>query len=102
MLQRLLDPVLHAQVWHPAELTEAWRQTYFGSAANSGAGEDLSDPDRDGVVNVMEFATGSGPWGAAGVSTVVFTDGSVMQQMKSTLPAGGSGKRFLRLRVSRL
>ncbi len=41
---------------------DAWRQTYFGSTANSGAGADLSDPDRDGVVNLMEFATGSGPW----------------------------------------
>ncbi len=125
---------------------DAWRQTYFGSTANSGAGADLSDPDRDGVVNLMEFATGSGPWtanaqpgelvkngssleftwprrkaalaeisyavewsesltgpwSAAGVSTVLFTDGSVMQVMKSTLPAGGSGKRFVRLRVSRL
>ncbi len=125
---------------------DAWRQTYFGSTANSGAGADLSDADRDGVVNLMEFATGSGPWtlniqpgefvkngssleftwprrkaalaeisyavewseslagpwGVAGVSTALFTDGSVMQVMKSTLPAGGSGRRFLRLRVVRL
>ncbi len=44
----------------------------------------------------------AGPWSAAGVSTAVFTDGSVMQEMKSTLPAGGSGKRFVRLRVVRL
>ncbi len=41
---------------------DAWRQTYFGSTASSGAGADLSGPDRDGVVNLMEFATGSGPW----------------------------------------
>ncbi len=44
----------------------------------------------------------AGAWSAAGVSTAVFTDGSVMQQMKSTIPAGGSGKRFVRLRVVRL
>ena len=125
---------------------DAWRQTYFGSTANSGAGADLSDPDRDGVVNLMEFATGSGPWtvngqpgqivkngsslefiwprrkaalaevsyavewseslagpwSAAGVSAVVFTDGSVMQEMKSTISAGGSGRQFVRLRVTRL
>ncbi len=125
---------------------DAWRQTYFGLAANSGAGADLSDPDRDGVGNLMEFATGSGPWtrnpqpgelvkggssleftwplrkaalaeisyevqwseslaggwSTAGASTAVFTDGSVMQQMKSPIPAGGSGKRFVRLRVMRL
>jgi hypothetical protein len=125
---------------------DAWRQTYFSSTANSGAAADLSDPDRDGVVNLMEFATDTGPWtangqpgelvkngssleftwrrrkaalaeisyavewsesltepwSAAGVSTVVFTDGPVMQVMKSTLPAGGSGSRFVRLRVARL
>ena len=125
---------------------DAWRQTYFGSTANSGAGADLSDPDRDGVVNLMEFASGSGPWtpngqpgqlvkngsnleftwprrkaalaevgyevewsdsltgpwSAAGVNTGILTDGSVMQEMKSTLPAGGSGRRSVRLRVTRL
>ena len=125
---------------------DAWRQTYFGSTANSGAGADLSDPDRDGVVNLMEFATGSGPWtlnvqpgelvtngsslefiwprrkaalaeisyevewsellsgpwSAAGVNNTILTDGSVMQEMLSTLPAGGSGRRFVRLRVTRL
>jgi len=125
---------------------DAWRQTYFGSTANSGAGADLSDPDRDGVVNLVEFAAATGPWtksaqpgqlvknggsleftsprrkaalaeisyevewseslagpwSAAGVSTVIFTDGSVMQEMRSTLPAGSEGKRFVRLRVSRL
>ena len=43
-----------------------------------------------------------GPWSTAGVSTGILTDGSVMQEMKSTLPAGGSGKRFVRLRVMRL
>ena len=125
---------------------DTWRQTYFGSTANSGAGADLSDPDRDGVVNLMDFATGrgpwtanvqpgelakngssleftwprrktalaeilyvvewseslAGPWSAAGVSSAVITDDSVMQQMQSTLPAGGSGRRFVRLRVMRL
>ncbi len=118
---------------------DAWRQT-------SGAGADLSDPDRDGVVNLMEFATGSGPWtvnvqpgelvkngssleftwprrkaalaeisyavewsestagpwSEAGVSTGVLTDGSVMQEMKSIIPAGSGGKRFVQLRVTRL
>lgn len=125
---------------------DAWRQTYFGSTANSGAGADLSDPDRDGVVNLMEFATGSGPWttnvqpgqlmkngssleftwprrkaalaevgygvewsdsltgpwSAAGVNTTVFTDGTLMQEMKSTVPGGSNGRRFVRLRVTRL
>lgn len=138
--------VIHLTGTRATPQLDAWRQAYFGSTANSGAGADLSDPDRDGVVNLMEFAAGtgpwtqnaqpgqlvkngssleftwprrkaalaeisyevewseslSGPWSAAGVSTVIFTDGSVMQEMKSTLPAGGSGRRFVRLRVARL
>ncbi len=114
--------------------------------AIAGPGADLSDPDRDGVVNLMEFATGSGPWtpngqpgelvkdgssleftwprrkaalgevtyavewseslagpwSAAGASTALLADGSVMQQMQTTLPAGTGGRRLVRLRVTRL
>ena len=33
-----------------------WRQVHFGSAANSGIGADLADPDNDGVTNLQEFA----------------------------------------------
>ncbi len=34
---------------------------YFGPTGNTGAGADLSDPDRVGEVNLLELATGSGP-----------------------------------------
>ena len=41
---------------------ESWRQLHFGSTANSGNGADLNDFDKDGVVNLMEFAvTGGNP-----------------------------------------
>ena len=40
---------------------EAWRQTNFGSIANSGDGVDLNDYDRDGLVNLTEFAFGFNP-----------------------------------------
>lgn len=39
----------------------AWRQTYFGSPDNTGSGADLSDPDNDGIPNLLEFAAGSNP-----------------------------------------
>lgn len=40
---------------------QTWRQTYFGSTDNSGAGADLNDPDKDGIVNLLEFAFGLNP-----------------------------------------
>ncbi len=40
---------------------ENWRQIYFGSIANSGNGADLSDTDRDGIGNLLEFDFGLNP-----------------------------------------
>lgn len=38
-----------------------WRQNYFGSSANTGTGADGSDPDHDGLVNLIEYAFGLNP-----------------------------------------
>ena len=46
--------------------SENWRQQYFDSTANSGAGADLNDYDRDGLVNLIEFAAASNPTTANG------------------------------------
>jgi hypothetical protein len=40
----------------PASPLAAWRQTYFGSSANSGNGADTYDFDLDGLPNLLEFA----------------------------------------------
>ena len=40
---------------------QAWRQTYFVSTNNSGDGADLSDFDKDGLPNLVEFAFGLNP-----------------------------------------
>lgn len=40
---------------------ELWRQTHFGSIQNSGDGADLNDYERDGLVNLVEFAFGLNP-----------------------------------------
>ncbi|MBI2512564.1 MAG: immunoglobulin domain-containing protein [Opitutae bacterium] len=46
---------------------ETWRQTHFGSTANSGNAADAADPDGDGLSNLVEYALGLDP-AAASVS----------------------------------
>lgn len=126
---------------------EEWRQTWFGNPSGLGDEADLADKDRDGQVNLIEFATGQNPllstprpialtkngsslefswprykcpagqvtfivewsdsmtaatWSTTGVTSVILSDNGTVEQMKSTLPAGAGGKRFVRLRVSLL
>jgi hypothetical protein len=40
---------------------ETWRQTHFGSTADAGNAANAADPDRDGLNNLLEFATGTLP-----------------------------------------
>ncbi|MGD9417549.1 MAG: S8 family serine peptidase [Verrucomicrobiota bacterium JB025] len=39
----------------------AWRWDHFQTSANSGSAADTSDPDADGLVNLIEFALGTDP-----------------------------------------
>ncbi|TAE88564.1 MAG: hypothetical protein EAZ65_04170 [Verrucomicrobia bacterium] len=47
----------------PASLTslQSWRKENFGSVAGEGVAHEAEDPDRDGLVNLVEFALGSSP-----------------------------------------
>lgn len=45
----------------PITPLDSWRQSHFGTAANEGIASDFADPDNDGLVNLMEFATGEDP-----------------------------------------
>jgi sugar lactone lactonase YvrE len=127
-------------------LQQGWRQTYFGSSANEGNAADTFDHDGDGIVNLLEWATGLNPitsstlpasstmngadlefhytrlvaaiaagaiftvewndtlsplgWSSAGVVETILSNNGTTQQVKATLPAGSSGKRFVRLRVN--
>lgn len=47
----------------PVVLTplEQWRQLYFGTTANTGDAADGFDFDKDGLVNLLEWATGTHP-----------------------------------------
>lgn len=40
---------------------ESWRRDHFGSICGDGDAADLADPDRDSVVNLLEFAFGTDP-----------------------------------------
>lgn len=44
----------------PPELA-GWRTAYFGTADSVGDAADAADPDRDGIPNLLEYATGSYP-----------------------------------------
>ncbi len=39
----------------------AWRQTNFSTTADTGSAANLSDPDADGIVNLLEYALGLSP-----------------------------------------
>jgi len=41
---------------------DAWRLLQFGSIVNSGDAADDADPDGDGVINLLERASGGDPW----------------------------------------
>ena len=117
-----------------------------GSPYSTGPGADLNDADGDGILNLMEFATGSDPkavsppvgqlvknggtleftysrptaavaevkyeleasvslsgiWNKSGMTTSILSDDGTTQQVKVTSSAGSLGKRFVRLRVTRL
>ncbi len=40
---------------------QTWRQTNFGTTANSGNAANVADPDFDGIQNLLEYATGTDP-----------------------------------------
>jgi uncharacterized delta-60 repeat protein len=125
--------------------SETWRLAHFGSARNQGESADLSDPDHDGIPNLIEYATLTNPadpaaasagelsvngdtlsytfhrpsaaaaeltwalewsdaqnpsWNVSAAAPSVLSDDGDRQLVKFSVPAG-SGKRFVRLRVTR-
>ncbi len=49
----------------PLTPRQSWRQTHFGTTANSGPAADDADPDGDGLPNLLEYALGGDPVSAA-------------------------------------
>ncbi len=77
-----------------------WRQVHFGSAANSGIGADLADPDYDGVSNLQEFAFNLDPNMADTKRLVAGAAGTAGLPVVTT---GGNGRlrmEFIRRKAS--
>ena len=77
----------------PVALTalQAWRQTHFGTTANSGNAADDFDFDKDGLVNLLEFGFGLDPTKG---NSVQIPQGQVSASnftVSFTQPAGVSG-----------
>jgi predicted outer membrane repeat protein len=73
---------------------QTWRRTHFGGTANSGAAADLFDGDKDGLVNLVEFAFGQNPTLASSrqLPQLEKIDGNL--RYRFTEPAGVSGVTY--------
>jgi len=61
----------------PATPREAWRLTHFGTAANAGNASDGSDPNHNGISNLLEYVLGGDPSGnSSGILPTFETDGN--------------------------
>jgi hypothetical protein len=59
--------------------SEAWRTHYFGSPDNTGDGADLNDYDKDGLTNLLEFATASDPTQPNNAPGTIAQNGNVLE-----------------------
>jgi hypothetical protein len=57
---------------------ESWRQTNFGTTANTGTAADTADFDGDGLSNLLEYATGTNPTVAGPGAAIVAQSGNVL------------------------
>jgi hypothetical protein len=78
---------INLQGYRPTVL-EAWRQTHFGSIANTGPGADHADPDGDGQVNLIEFATQGHPMEFTAPPGVLTVNGAILEYTYTRPKAG--------------
>ncbi len=57
---------------------QSWRQTHFGTTANTGNAANTADPDGDGLVNLLEYALGTNPTVAAASPVTVGQSGGTL------------------------
>ena len=73
---------------------EQWRQNHFGTTADAGDAANLFDYDKDGLVNLVEFAFGLHPKSAASVQLPQGSAGGGAFAISFTQPAGVSGVTY--------
>jgi hypothetical protein len=76
-------------------LQQSWRQQYFGTTANTGNAADGFDFDKDGLVNLLEWACGLNPTlsSTANTSAVLF-EGEVVFNYTRSVAAVTAGAVF--------
>ncbi|MEQ1852957.1 MAG: autotransporter-associated beta strand repeat-containing protein, partial [Chthoniobacteraceae bacterium] len=78
-----------------ATALQSWRLASFGTVTNVGAAADTSDANRDGEINLMEFATGQDPnTGTTAVPTFVRNGANLEFTYTRSLAALADGVTF--------
>ncbi|MFO1439955.1 MAG: hypothetical protein U1F81_16650 [Verrucomicrobiaceae bacterium] len=81
-------------------LTQGWRQTHFGSTANSGSAADGADPDGDGLKNLLEYALNLPPNAASRVPAAVQATGGNLEYTYTRGTAAYNGGTTFRVEWS--
>ena len=68
---------------------QTWRQTWFGTTANSGNAADTANPDGDADINLIEFAFGTNP--TVGQSNAISTNAGAITPGKPTVRVTNTG-----------
>ena len=74
---------------------DQWRLANLGTTANAAAAADASDPDKDGLTNLVEFAFGLDPNQSSTSLLPVWQRSGSNMSMSFTPPAGVSGISYI-------
>jgi hypothetical protein len=85
----------HPLVVGTDSIIDGWRRQHFGSTGNTEAAANSADPDKDGIVNLLEFATNHDPNAPdSGVTSVTSAGGVLTLSYSRTLAAVAAGVQF--------
>ncbi len=86
----------HPLVIGTDSIIDGWRRQHFGSTGNAGVAASSADPDQDGTVNLLEFATNHDPNASdSAVTSVTSAGGLLTLSYSRSLAAVAAGVQFL-------